>query len=56
MTERSMETMAEAGAFGRAVSEETYRTAFAKGAWADDPPKIAGIGHNAPNDDDAMEA
>lgn len=47
---RHMETMAESGSFGNAVTEEAYRDAFEKGSWAADPPSVAGIGHNLPDD------
>jgi hypothetical protein len=47
---RHMETMAESGSFGLAVTEDAYRDAFEKGSWADDPPPVTGIGHNLPDD------
>jgi hypothetical protein len=47
---RHMESVAESGSFGHAVTEAHYRDAFDKGSWADDPPPLAGIGDNLPDD------
>jgi hypothetical protein len=50
MAVRHMESMAESGSFGIAVTEAAYRDAFDKGSWADDPPPPTGIGDNLPDD------
>lgn len=50
MPQRHMEAMAESGSFGTAVTEEAYRAAFDAGSWPDDPPPLAGVGHNQPAD------
>jgi hypothetical protein len=51
MSIRHAEAMAESGSFGIAVSEADYRAAFDTGTWPDDPPDVAPLGHNLPEDE-----
>lgn len=44
-----MESTAESGSFGQAVTEEVWRAAYEAGHWPDDPPPVA-AGHNLPGD------